>query len=118
MGFWMSALTLDFVSPRASKRASQRLIGLGILSALPTAAAGLVEWGETAPEDSRIGALHAMGNTAALAAFSASYLCRRRGRIGRGRVLGLAGGSFLLVSRFLGCDLAIARTMGSHATLR
>ena len=116
MGFWMSALTLDFVSPRASKRASQRLTGLGILSAVPTAAAGLVEWSETASEDSRIGAVHAMGNTVALTAFIASYLCRRRGRVGRGRVLGLAGGAVLAASGFLGGHLAIARKVGSHTT--
>lgn len=114
IGFWTSALTLDVLAPHRGRAASQCLTGLGVLSAAPTAAAGLAEWSDTEGEDARIGVVHAAGNTAALLAFTASYCARRRGRTGWGRALGLIGGLALTASGYLGGHLAIARKVGSH----
>jgi hypothetical protein len=40
IGFWTSAMALDFTG-RRQRPAARRLVGLGVLSALPTMASGL-----------------------------------------------------------------------------
>lgn len=117
VGFWTSALTLDFIAPHKGAIASRRLTGLGIFAAVPTAVTGLVEWENSQLEDKRIGAVHAASNVTALAAFTASYLARRAGKTGWGRVLGLTGGAVLTVGGFLGGHLAVARKVGSHVPI-
>lgn len=115
MGFWSSALTLDLVAPKRGQHASECLTGLGVLAAAPTAATGLAEWSDVGKKDARIGAVHAVSNTAALAMFAVSYFARRGGRVGWGRTFGLLGAVALSVGGHLGGHLAIARKVGSHA---
>ena len=43
IGFWTSGMVLDFLAPKAGRKAAQRLIGLGTLSAIPAALAGLTD---------------------------------------------------------------------------
>ncbi len=114
IGFWTSALTLDVLSPHRGESASQCLTGLGILAAVPTAATGIAEWSDTEKEDARIGVVHALSNSAALTAFTASYFARRSGRLGWGRALGFLGGAAMAVGGYLGGHLAISRKVGSH----
>src|SRR5947199_3809019 len=59
IGFWTSSLLLDLVGGRRAHAASDRLMALGILSALPTAASGLSDWSDTIGEERRIGTVHA-----------------------------------------------------------
>ncbi len=47
LGCWMSASLLDLVGPSRSEEASRRLIGFGVLTAVPTAAAGVADWIQT-----------------------------------------------------------------------
>src|SRR5205823_3983294 len=47
IGFWSSSFALDVFGGRESERASEILLGLGVLSALPTAASGLTDWTDT-----------------------------------------------------------------------
>ena len=47
IGFWTSAFVLDFLGGKSSRRAAQRLVGLGILSAIPTAVTGAADWSDT-----------------------------------------------------------------------
>lgn len=117
IGFWMSALALDFTAPIKGKRASRRLTALGILTSLPTAAAGLVEWKHSSNSDKRIGTVHALTNVSALAAFTVSYVARRSDKSGWGRVFGLFGGAALAAGGYLGGHLAIARKVGSHTPI-
>ena len=91
IGFWTSAFTLDLIGGRRSRPAAQLLVGLGVLTALPTAASGAADWSETTGKARRIGLVHAALNTAAIGLFTASWLERRRGRNGRGVLYGLAG---------------------------
>src|SRR6476660_5103299 len=65
VGTWTSSWLLDVTGKRA-RSASQRLIGAGILAALPTAAAGASDWAELRGGTRRIGLVHALGNTTAL----------------------------------------------------
>jgi nitrite reductase/ring-hydroxylating ferredoxin subunit/uncharacterized membrane protein len=113
IGSWTSAMVLDAFGGEGSRPAARKLIGTGILAALPTAVSGSVEWADSAEGRSstrRIGLVHAAANTTALALYSASYLARRRGR--GGRVLALAGGAALVVGGYLGGHLAYVNGEG------
>src|SRR4051794_614954 len=45
IGTWTSATVLDLVGGRAAQPAARRLVGIGILAAVPTAITGWAEWG-------------------------------------------------------------------------
>src|SRR6478609_1593350 len=91
IGFWTSAFTLDLVGGRRGRAAAQRLVGLGVLSALPAIASGAADWSDTYGAERRVGTVHAALNTAALACFAFSWNARRRGRHAKGVLWGLAG---------------------------
>src|SRR5436309_7797243 len=55
IGFWSSSFALDVFGGKESGRASEILLGLGVLSALPTAASGLTDWSDTGGAARRIG---------------------------------------------------------------
>lgn len=105
IGFWTSAFTLDLIGGRRSRAAAQRLVLLGVLCALPTAASGAADWSDTTGRARRVGLVHASLNTAAIACFSASWLARRKGRHGRGVMLGLLGSAVATGGGFFGGHL-------------
>ena len=113
IGCWTSSMLLDLVGGKVSRKASRRLVGLGVLTALPTAATGLVELASI--EDRRIrrvAAVHALGNTVALGMYAASYSARRRRHHLRGVTLGMAGGAMASVTGYLGGHMSFARGAG------
>src|SRR5689334_2451839 len=91
IGFWTSAVALDLFGGKKSRRAAQRLVALGILSAVPAAVTGETDWSDTEGEDKRVGVMHAALNTAALLTFTSSWRARHRGRHLRGVALGIVG---------------------------
>jgi nitrite reductase/ring-hydroxylating ferredoxin subunit len=96
VGTWLSAGLLDMVPPL--RPAAATLIGTGVAAAVPTALAGAADWSEAGPGVRRLGALHAVANSAALGLYVGSLVARGKGRgpLGRGLAyagLGLAGGS-------------------------
>jgi nitrite reductase/ring-hydroxylating ferredoxin subunit/uncharacterized membrane protein len=105
IGFWTSAFTLDLIGGKRSRKASQRLVGIGVLCALPTAASGAADWSDTTGPERRVGLVHAGLNTAALACFGASWLARRKGRHGRGVLYGIVGSAFATGGGFFGGHL-------------
>ena len=116
LGFWFSATTLDLLGGRRSASAARRLAGLGVLSALPTAATGASEWIYTTGAERRVGAVHALTNNVATGLFALSWWSRLRGRRGRGVVLGLAGSSVAGVGGYLGGHLAYRLGVGVATT--
>jgi nitrite reductase/ring-hydroxylating ferredoxin subunit/uncharacterized membrane protein len=119
IGSWTSAVLLDVLGGRASQPAAERLIGIGVLASLPTAATGLNDWADTTPasdEVRRVGAVHAVANVTALALYSGSLAARRSGRHGRGVALGLAGLGALMVGGHLGGHLSYAQAVGVDQT--
>lgn len=117
IGAWTSATILDVAGGAQSRPAAQRLVGVGVLAALPTAVTGWVEWGDSAKTRSatrRIGLVHAAANVAALTLYGASYLRRRSGNGGRG--LAFAGAGALAVGGHLGGHLAFVHGEGVAAT--
>jgi nitrite reductase/ring-hydroxylating ferredoxin subunit/uncharacterized membrane protein len=117
IGAWTSAFVVEIVGGRAGRRAARTLIGVGVLSALPTAAAGLTDWLELGPEERRVGLVHLGVNTAALGLYAASYLARRRAEPVRGFVLGLLGAGVATVGAHLGGHLVYGRGAGVDHSL-
>ncbi|MGH9275162.1 MAG: DUF2231 domain-containing protein, partial [Acidimicrobiales bacterium] len=91
IGFWTSAWALDIVGGRRCAPAATVLVGLGVASAVPTAAAGIADWMEMPRAKQRVGVVHAVCNLAATAAYTASFVNRCRGRRGRGVMWGFVG---------------------------
>jgi nitrite reductase/ring-hydroxylating ferredoxin subunit/uncharacterized membrane protein len=119
IGSWTSAVVLDLIGGRGSRRAARRLVGVGVAAALPAAATGLLDWSDTELADDevrRVGVVHAGSNVTALSLFGASLAARRRGRHGRGRLLALAGMGALTVGGHLGGHLGYAKGVGVDAT--
>ncbi|MFN8028653.1 MAG: Rieske 2Fe-2S domain-containing protein [Acidimicrobiia bacterium] len=116
IGCWTSAVVLDLAGGRAARPAAQRLVGLGIVSAIPTAATGASDWSDTGGDVARVGAVHAASNTLALVCFGASWLARRRGHHFRGVALGLLGAGAATVGGYLGGHLVSALGVGVDQT--
>ncbi len=113
IGFWTSSFMLDLVGGKRGAAASQRLVGLGILSAVPTAAAGLSDWSDTIGEERRIGTVHAAANVAALWLYTWSWFARRAGRRKAGVTLGLLGATAASAGGYLGGHLVYRQGVGA-----
>ena len=110
IGFWTSAWVLDIVGGKGSRDASRLLVGLGVLSAVPTAASGISDWTDLADDGKRrLGVVHASANSLAFVSYVASWTARRRGEHGRGVAWGMAGATFATVAGYLGGRLAYRR---------
>ena len=113
IGCFTSSFLLDLLGGRRSRRASQALIGLGLISLAPTAAAGLADWDSIADAPRRrVGVVHAAFNVVAGLIYFWSWRQRRRDHHVRGIVIGLAGATVASAGGFLGGHLAFARGAG------
>jgi nitrite reductase/ring-hydroxylating ferredoxin subunit/uncharacterized membrane protein len=117
IGAWTSALLLDLLGGPTAGSAADTLVGVGVLAALPTAVTGLSELADLGTEHERaIGAAHAIGNTAAMALFAASYLARKSGNRTIGVALSTAGTGVMMAAAFLGGHLSFRRGIGVDHT--
>jgi uncharacterized membrane protein len=115
IGMWTSASVLDLVGGKGSAPSARRLVGAGLLAALPTAVTGAAEWGAVdAQRDRRTGLVHAAANTVALGFYAASWRARGRGAQTRGAGLALAGALATGVGGFFGGHLIEARKVSSR----
>jgi nitrite reductase/ring-hydroxylating ferredoxin subunit/uncharacterized membrane protein len=117
IGFWTSATLLDLLGGKRSRKAATRLVGLGVLAAVPTAASGASDWADTVGAAKRVGVVHAACNYAAIAAFFGSWRARRKGHHLRGVVLTLLGDGFIGISGYLGGHLSYNRGVGVDHTV-
>lgn len=62
-GAWMAGSFLDLFGPRGAAPAAQRLVGFGLLAAVPTGLTGMAEWAGTDDNERRVGLLHAGTST-------------------------------------------------------
>jgi uncharacterized membrane protein len=114
LGCWLSAGLLDVVGGRHTRKAAERLVGLGLLASLPTAAAGLVEWRRIEDDKTRrVGTAHGVGNAGVAILYFQSWRSRRRGRQVRGVLWGMAGASLAWGTGYLGGHLSMARGVGT-----
>ncbi|WP_448626630.1 DUF2231 domain-containing protein [Geodermatophilus sp. URMC 64] len=114
VGSWLSAGVLDAVP--ALRPAATAMIGTGVVAAVPAALAGAADWSEQETGVRRLGAVHALLNTAALGLYVGSLVARGRGRGGLGRALSYSGLGLATVSASIGGHMSYAQSSGaSHA---
>jgi nitrite reductase/ring-hydroxylating ferredoxin subunit/uncharacterized membrane protein len=116
IGAWTSAVALDWLGGERGAEAADWLVGLGVLSAFPTAAAGLNDWATLGGPTRRLGFVHGTTNVIATGLFGASWVERRAGRRMVGRLLALAGYVTVGVGGFLGGHLSFRRGAGVDHT--
>jgi len=104
IGCYTSAVLLDLLGGRSSRGAARRLVALGVLSAVPTAASGASDYTRLPASSNRIGAAHAALNSVALAGFAWSWWRRRRGGH-KGQLVALAASAIVTASAHLGGEL-------------
>lgn len=81
------------------------LVGIGVVGAVPTAATGLADWGDTYDHQRRVGVAHALLNSTALGLYSTSLALRRGGQRGLGRALAGLGFGVVALGGMLGGEL-------------
>ena len=117
IGFWTSAFVLDLCGKKM-RPAADTLVGLGVLSALPTAASGAADWSELNKPERRAGLVHGLANAAATVLFALSYWARRRDRRAKGVLLGMAGSAAATAGGYLGGHLSFRRAAGVNTNAR
>lgn len=124
LGSWLSATVVDVVALATAdeerragvERSAQTLVATGLAAVPLTAAAGSADWSKLHEEQQRVGLVHATANVVASTLFTASLVQRRRGRQGRGRLLGLLGLAAASASAAVGGHLAYRWAAGpNHA---
>jgi uncharacterized membrane protein len=113
LGCWFGAGLLDTLGGRSHRDSAQRLVGLGVLFAVPTALTGLSDWATVRDRGaSRVGGLHAVLNGLAVGSYLWSWSLRRRQHGVRGVAVSLVGASASWASGYLGGHLTLNRHLG------
>lgn len=114
LGAWTSAAVLDAVP--GTERAAGILIGVGAITAVPSAVAGFTDWSDLHEQQQRVGLIHAAANLTATGLYLASLVQRSRGRQAQGKVLGYLGFAAVAAGGFLGGHLSYRQAAGvNHA---
>ena len=106
IGSWTSAFFLDVFGGEATEVAADGLVAAGVVSAVPTALAGLSDWSDLLGAERRVGLIHATTNVLAVTCYGLSWVARRKGDRSRGVALGLLGASIATVGGYLGGHLS------------
>lgn len=105
IGFWTSSLLLDVVGGRRAAAASRALVGVGVISAVPTVVAGLADLPALSAQKRRVAVVHAASNAVATLLYAKSWSLRKRHRfIGIG--IGVAAATAATIGGYLGGWLA------------
>lgn len=115
IGAWTVTILLDLAGLLTGSPlgiAAAITTGLGLVAALGTAAAGLMDWMDTGPPEQAVGAVHAIFNGTATILFAASFALRwsHRWQISAGAfAVALAGYALLLAGSYLGGAMVFHR---------
>lgn len=115
IGSWTAALVLDLLEcgGRSEYAAgADAAVAVGLVGALGSAASGLTDWSDTYGNPQRVGAMHGLLNVGAALLYTGSYIFRKANKRGIGRGLGFAGFGMVLVSSYLGGELAYGERIG------
>ncbi len=116
IGAFTCATVLDLVGRRRAQPAANILAALGVVSTVPTAAAGLADWSDTTGPGRRIGVVHAAANLMGIGFYIASISARRRGNRVSATALGLIGMGTMSAGGYLGGHLTFVRGVGVNRT--
>ena len=120
LGTWMSAVILDVIGGEDGEQAADRLIGTGLLAAVPTFVSGWSDYADTTMASARvrrIGIVHAVANGAGALLFAGSLRARSQGARGRGKLLAMAGMGAVTAGGWLGGHLSYAEGVGVDVTV-
>ena len=109
IGAWTTAQVMDVVELVTGHRApgaASTSIAVGLGGSFASAASGLADWSDTSGEQRRVGLIHALLNLAGSMMYEASLVNRLTGHRTAGKLLSSAGFATVLVSSYLGGDLA------------
>lgn len=115
IGAWVAGTAFDLLGKRHQQTADS-LVGFGLLTAVPTAAAGLAQWVDASQPARRIGAVHAAANTVSAALQLASWRSRRNGQRTRAILLSQAAMGLTGFAGYLGGHLSYALGYGVDHT--
>ncbi|HEY1280442.1 MAG TPA: DUF2231 domain-containing protein [Acidimicrobiales bacterium] len=118
IGFWTSAWVFDLIGGRETRAAARTLVGLGVVSAVPTVVTGLSDWAATTGEARRIGLVHAAVNSVGVVCYGASWLARRRNRHAAGVALGMVGATAATLAAYFGSHLVYRLGVGVQDGVR
>jgi uncharacterized membrane protein len=114
IGMFTATAVLDLFGGPASRSAAQRLVGVGLLGAVPTALTGLAEWTRIGHRAQRVGVAHAGLNTVSLGLYAGSWLARRAAHHRLGTTLAFAGSGAATAAGYLGGHLTSVRDVSSR----
>jgi nitrite reductase/ring-hydroxylating ferredoxin subunit/uncharacterized membrane protein len=116
IGAWVFSFVLDLLSLRRGSRSLRRsadtLLNLGNATATTTALAGLTDYSTIPDRAVASGATHALLNILVLGISLTSAVLRRQGKRGQGILLSSLSSSLLMVSAWLGGELAYKYKVG------
>ena len=112
LGAWISAAVLDLVGGTGNAKAAKTLVGVGLVSAGGASVAGYVDWSELGREQLRTGWVHQAVNWTGLSLYGLSWMQRKRGNHGAGKLLAFAGLTVVSVGGYLGGHLAYRQRAG------
>ena len=118
LGAWLLGGVFDLFEAFGKRRyraGADAALVIGLGGAVAAAASGLTDWQHLPGKTRRIGAVHALLNTAATALYVGSLVFRRRHQRGAGRVLAWAGLAVSMGAAYLGGDL-VSRQVGVDRT--
>lgn len=112
LGAWISAAVLDLLGGRGNAKAAKTLVGVGLVSASSASVAGYVDWAELDREQLRTGWVHQAVNWVGISLYTLSWMQRKAGNHGAGKLLGFAGLAVVGVGGYLGGHLAYRQRAG------
>jgi uncharacterized membrane protein len=116
VGAWFTGLVLDlaevFGRTRRLRRGADAVHAVGLAGSMAAALAGIADWSTTDGDAKRIGFVHGTANVVIAGLYGASLVARRRRRRGLGIALSTAGYGLLVVSSWLGGQLAYRLGVG------
>lgn len=118
IGAWTDAAILDVFGGEKARAGADILVGVGILSAIPTALTGLSDLTDIVDDEERsIGTVHALANSGALALWSVSYVARRVRSRRASTALSVAATGATTAAGFLGGHLSYRMGVGVDQTV-
>jgi nitrite reductase/ring-hydroxylating ferredoxin subunit/uncharacterized membrane protein len=113
IGAWTTAAFFDVAAAFTGRqsKAAMTAIGLGVAAAVPTAAAGAMDWYNLNARQQRIGGGHALMNSAGLLCYILSFLMRMTG-LGSGRAWSFLGLGLVGASAYIGGHLVYNERVG------
>ncbi|MFJ7288244.1 DUF2231 domain-containing protein [Curtobacterium sp. NPDC098951] len=112
LGAWTSAAVLDLIGGKGNARAAKTLVGVGLVSSGSASVAGYVDWSELDGAQLRTGWVHQAVNWVGISLYGLSWMQRKRGNHGAGKLLGFAGLAVVGVGGYLGGHLAYRQRAG------